>query len=116
MQEPRPRNGNGYSPYQRSLSVDETVCKFTEPDFPPEKSWPPKPGRPVEKKCHGILRQVEIDPNHGPMGPFRGGCYETTDTAKSVSVAMTMDVACFCGTCKGFGENRDSITLKAKKP
>lgn len=93
---------------------DGTICKFSEPDFPQNRPWPPKRGA-VKPECEAILSLIEIDPNHPREGPLKGGCYTTTDIVKSISVDITMEVGCYCTPCKGFA-NYDTLTLKASAP
>ena len=99
------------SDHMTVVLTDGTVCKFTEPDFPRDRPWPPLPGK-VKRECEEILRVVELDPGHPPEGPLKGACYETTDFVKSISVDMTMEVGCYCTTCKGFA-NYDTLQFKA---
>lgn len=89
---------------------DGTVCKYTEPDFPKDAPWPPIPGR-LNRKCSDIIRLEDIDPDHPPKGPLKGGCFVTTDVVKSISLRMTMEIGCYCTPCKGFA-NYDSLKLE----
>lgn len=92
---------------------DGTECKFTQDVFPPNESWPPIPGR-VPPACEQIFR---IEGPRLPRGaPSQGACYVTTNDVQSISLRFTLDIACFCKTCLGFGENRDTIEISASAP
>ena len=89
---------------------DGTVCKYTEPDFPKNKPWPPIEGR-LDPKCTEIIRLEDIDPGHPPKGPLKGACYVTTEAVNSIPLSMTMEIGCYCTPCKGFA-NYDALKLE----